>query len=252
MLSNLTKADDLAKPLASESLGLGALGFAGAYGASAMAQSASSQGAPVASASNPIKDIPKMAEVQAESFALDMAGVEAPEAGIGQFTSGTGLASAAAGGVTALYQHSGGLTESGTIGSNIKEQFEGKNVFNAQKGRIFGSRKLSKFAKGAGNFGFRSMKFAGSAAVGTAVAAATTGMISRSTKRLSKKVLNTGTPGSRLSNTNVMDSGGARRKRSQPTQSGVSRYAGRMQGTMDGSTVLALHKTGGRGAVLGG
>jgi hypothetical protein len=88
------------------------------------------------------------------------------------------------------------------------------------------------------------------AAGATAIAgfAATVNVVDETVSRLAKKVMKTGTPGSNLSSNNVLDAQ-KKTKRTGPT-TGVSTYAGDSPNVMDGSTVLALHKTGGQGGVL--
>lgn len=242
-------ADDVAKqPLSSSALGLGVVGIGASYAAGSMQEETASRETPAPGISNPITDVRELTETTARNAALTMAGVETPGTG---FATGTFAASGVAGVGTGAYQY---MAE-GTMGSRFRQQFEGKNVFNTQKKgtlhRLFG-KGTSSATKKAGNALYRGMGGLGAVAAGTFAAAATTSIIDRTTERLAQKVMETGTPGSRLSQNNVLGNQGPRTKRSQPTDSGVSRYAGRMQNVMDGSTVLALHKTGGRGAVLGG
>lgn len=244
-----TAEDTVQKPMSGNALMLGTATVGGAYAASSMQESVSDRGSPTPGVTGIFSNVGQAAETGARELALRTAGVETPGAGL---TSATFGASAGVGLATGGYQYFG----SNTLVSSIRDQFEGKNVFDTTSkgpvGRLFGSSKASTAVKGGLNAAHRSMGVLGAAATATFAAAATASVIDRSTDRLAQKVLQTGTPGSRLSQNNMMKGNRSRSRRSQPTTSGVSRYAGRMQNVMDGSTVLALHKTGGRGAVLGG
>jgi hypothetical protein len=250
VLSGVTKgAKGAAKiadqPLSKSAASLGILGAGGMAAAGSMRDSVSSRETPAPSVGR-LSDIAGAAETTAQNAALSMAGVETPGTGA---STGTFMASAGVGLGVGSYQYLG----KNTAGAEFKKQFAGKNLFDPSKGKMMGRfQKPVKAAKSAGNALHRSMASMGAAALGTFAAAATASLIDRSTERLSKKVLNTGTPGSRLSQNNVLSGSQSRSRRGRATTSGVSRYAGRMNNTMDGSTVLALHKTGGRGAVLGG
>lgn len=258
MLTNLKKlaagADDVAQQsFTGAAVGLGAIGIGSSYAADMYGQSVNSRGSPSASGgfANPLETFGQAAKTSAQSAALNMAGAETPGTGM---ATGTFMASAGAGVATAAYQYNA----SGTFGSQFKKQFSGKNVFKTTNkgtlGKLFGKMgsKADTAVKGAGNLAYRGLGMAGAAAAGGYVAASVASVAKNTTDRLAQKVLQTGTPGSRLSQNNVMKSTGPRSRRDQSTTSSVNRYAGRSKNVMDGSTVLALHKTGGRGAVLGG
>lgn len=236
----------IAAPLSQAAVTTAATGAIASYGASTFANTQSSAGTPVTDYTNPISLGYGMVKDAASRGMMNLALPEGQEV---ERTSGSyammGL-SAGAAGATVAHQ---AMTDSAS--KAIHKQFSGKNAFNAPssgKGGFMSG--LKRNAAKAGNVGYRAMGMMGYGASATFAAAAVANLADRAVTRVAKSVMRAGTPGTRLSKDNVLNTSRARTKRSSPTGPTVADHGGRMRNVMTGSTVLALHKTGGSGGVL--
>lgn len=243
-------------PLSGGAVAAGAAAIGGSYAASTMGETTDSVGTPVLSSANPIDFAQNTIQNTVGSMALGAAGMSvgqhtkpgfgsvemnmSPLPGQTQVSAMAGVG--VAGGLAGMYAARGALDA-------VSETTAGKNIFDAPEAS---SRKSTSYLKrqlsAAGNAAYRSVGPIARGATFVASGAAAVNLVDETVTRLAKKVMKTGTPGSNLSSNNVLDSQ-KRVKQTGPT-TGVSTYAGKSPNVMDGSTVLALHKTGGTGGVL--
>jgi hypothetical protein len=234
-------------PLSGSSVAAVGAAIAGTYAANTAAESVNSSvgSQQLPSSTNPISLAENAFDDLVTETALSQAGVSLggnTESGLTMMGVSATTALGAAGGVAGV-----AMTRGSTRAMN--KTTSGKNAFAAPEAK---SRTSFNYAKrqGArlGNAAYRSVGTAAAGAAGLASAAATIDVVDQTVTRLAKKVMKTGTPGSNLSSNNVLDS--QKRMKQTGATTGVSTYAGQGPGVMDGSTVLALHKTGGSGGVL--